>query len=39
VAVVDGMLVRAVHNGKKLTETPILAMDLPVMEAGKAKST
>jgi len=38
VAVVDGMLVRATRNGKKLVESPILAMDLPAMEAGKAKT-
>lgn len=38
VAVVEGNLVRANLVSKKLKETPILAMDLPAMEAGKAKS-
>ncbi len=37
-AVVDGMLVRSELVNTKLVDTPILAMDLPVMEAGKAKS-
>lgn len=38
VAVVEGNLVCAVKDGKKLVETIVLPMELPAMEAGKAKS-
>jgi len=39
VAVIDGMLTSAKLEGKKLKETPVLPLDLPAMEAGKAKAT
>ncbi|MCF6220239.1 MAG: methyltransferase domain-containing protein [Robiginitomaculum sp.] len=38
VAVVEGYLVCAAIYGKKLVETQVLPMELPAMEAGKAKS-
>ena len=37
-AVIEGNLVLAVRTGNKLSETKILPMELPAMEAGKAKS-
>jgi len=39
IAVIDGQLIGAVKEGDKLRETIILPMNLPAMEAGKAKST
>ncbi len=38
VAVIDNMLTSAKFEGKKLIETQILPLELPAMEAGKAKS-
>lgn len=38
VTVVEGNLIGAARNGKKLAETIILPMELPALEAGKAKS-
>ena len=38
VAVIEGHLVLAAKDGKKLAETRVLPMELPAMEAGKAKS-
>ncbi len=38
IAIVDSHLVRAVKQGRKMVETKVLPMQLPALEAGKAKT-